>query len=136
MHGEALHGRRRTLQVLGAGGLLLACKDPREAASGQAGPPEDCAKDIDDASRTIRRALEYRAKNENPERKCSACAQFTPGKYGACGGGCKLIPGPVKPTATCLSFAPIAAPTTPASAPAPSPAQGSPPAPIASGSAT
>jgi hypothetical protein len=123
-------GRRRTLQLLTAGlavgGLVVieACKDNAPTAggggnapSGAGNTPDDCSKDIDEASTTLRRTLQYKAKSDTPDKKCSTCAQFTPEKYGACGGGCKLITGPVKPNGVCLSYAPIAAGAAPAKTP-------------------
>jgi hypothetical protein len=79
-------------------------------ASGGGG---DCMQDIDEGSKTLRRTLQYKSKAVVPEKHCSACAQFIPNKYGACGGGCKLIPGPVKPEGGCLSFAPIGSDAAP-----------------------
>ncbi len=114
-------GRRQTLQLLGvsfaAGGLLgaVGCKS-KEGGSTEGGKAEsgakaqDCKASIDEASRTTRRTLQYVDKAAVPEKNCIACAQFTPEQYGACGGGCKVITGPVKPEGGCLAFAPKTAP--------------------------
>jgi hypothetical protein len=116
-------GRRRTLQLLGlglaAGGLFVldACSKPSGGGGGAGGSasgtpgttgatPGDCTASIDDNSKNQRRLLQYRSPAADPAKHCSACAQYVDGQYGDCGGGCKLIPGPVKPTAGCLSFAP------------------------------
>ncbi len=111
-----LLGRRRALQILGvgvaAGGLfaLAACKGNNGDSAGSAGSAstgtDDCTTDIDDNSKTLRRTLQYNDKAAVPEKHCSACVQFIDGKYGKCGGGCKVIPGPVNPNGGCLSFAP------------------------------
>ena len=119
-------GRRRTLQIFGiglaAGSALViaACKkdepaDPNAGAGGNTANngAADCTQDIDDGSKTMRRNLQYKSKAAIPEKHCSACAQFIPNKYAACGGGCKLIAGPVKPEGGCLSFAPIGADAAP-----------------------
>lgn len=112
-----LLGRRRALQMLGvgvaAGGLLAleACKGNSGDAGGSSGGPgpssaNDCMTDIDENSTTLRRTLQYSEKAAVPEKHCSACAQYIDGKYGKCGGGCKVIPGAVNPNGGCLSFAP------------------------------
>jgi hypothetical protein len=124
-----LLGRRRTLQMFGmglaAGGLVVAgigCSKETPAPSADngaaggntaSGGGGDCMQDIDEGSKTLRRTLQYKSKAVVPEKHCSACAQFIPNKYGACGGGCKLIPGPVKPEGGCLSFAPIGSDAAP-----------------------
>lgn len=110
-------GRRRTLQLLAASltatglGLLTGCKDGSSGGAGGAAPPPaspaSCSDQIDDASRQLRKSLQYKVKSDNPDKVCSKCAQFTPEKFGDCGGACKLITGPVKPAGGCLSFAPI-----------------------------
>ncbi len=118
-------GRRRTLQLLGAGlaatglSLLVGCKENNPppagekapAAGGPAAPTvEECNAMVDDASRTLRKSLQYKPVSDQPDKKCSTCAQFTPEKFGACGGGCKLIPGPVKPGGNCTSWVAIGSP--------------------------
>ncbi len=124
-------GRRRTLQLLTAGftvaglgglGVMAACKDNGGSGGGGGAPsaavnPADCNSLIDDQSRQLRKSLQYKTKSENPEKVCAKCAQFTPEKFGACGGACKLIPGPVKPVGGCLSFAPIGSDAGPAKVP-------------------
>jgi hypothetical protein len=116
--------RRRALQMLGVGvavgGLfaLEACKGGGSESTGSSGSgasTDDCSKDIDDNSENLRRTLQYKAKAVDPAKHCSACAQFIEGKYGACGGGCKVIPGAVNPIGGCLSFAPKAAGAAPSS---------------------
>jgi hypothetical protein len=123
-------GRRRALEILGiglaAGGLVatgVGCgkKDtPADNGGGggagggtATGGGADCSQDIDEGSKTLRRTLQYKPKAVVPEKHCSACAQFIPTKYPGCGGGCKLIPGPVKPEGGCLSFAPIGSDAAP-----------------------
>ncbi len=112
-----LLGRRRALQILGvgvaAGGLLAleACKGSSSDSTGSSGSAStagggDCTTDIDENSTTLRRTLQYNDKAAVPEKHCSACVQYIDGKYGKCGGGCKVIPGPVNPNGGCLSFAP------------------------------
>jgi len=98
---------------LGAGSLLglEGCKDkaaPDGASSGggAAAAPKDCRTPLDDASKQIRRTLQYKAKADDPAKQCKACAQFQPAAYEECG-GCKLITGPVRAEGGCLSFAPI-----------------------------
>lgn len=110
-------GRRHTLQLLGmglaAGGLFGAegCKSSN-GGSGEGDKKEsgakaqDCKASIDEASRTSRRTLQYVDKAAVQEKNCAACAQFVPDQYGACGGGCKVITGPVKAEGGCLAFAP------------------------------
>ena len=105
--------------VAATGMLVLAgCKDnaaPPAGGSGATattkpgggGSVEECNALIDDASRTLRKSLQYKTKSDTPGKNCAICAQYTADKYGACGGGCKLITGPVKPTGVCLSFAPL-----------------------------
>jgi len=65
---------------------------------------------IDEASQSLRRALQYHEAGTTPEKRCRLCAQFEAGKYGPCG-GCKLFTGAVNPEGVCLSFAPRAKPT-------------------------
>ena len=111
--------RRHSLQLLGAGlavgGTLIleACKGNDAPSGGTSAPapaanatPDDCSKDIDETSLTLRRTLQYKAKSDSPDKRCVTCAQFIADKYGACGGGCKLITGAIKPNGTCLSYAP------------------------------
>ena len=112
--GSKLVGRRRALQLLGMGltatGFLAveACKKPAPAGSG-AGPgsASECDAQIDDAAKQARQTLQYFDKAVVPEKHCSACAQFIPGKYGECGGGCKVVGGPINPNGGCLAFAPL-----------------------------
>lgn len=131
-------GRRRALQVIGvglgaAGGLFVAgCnKSDSGTTSGGTGgsAPAPAAGgscqdkiQVDDAAATLRKTLQYKEKTDNPEKKCSICAQFEAGKYGNCG-GCKLFAGAVNPEGACLSFAPKvapgAAPAAPGAAPTP-----------------
>lgn len=62
---------------------------------------------IDDASKTMRRALQYKEKTDTPEKKCSGCVQYVAAAAGAECGGCKLFTGPVNPNGVCLSWVPI-----------------------------
>ncbi len=64
---------------------------------------------IDEASKGLRRALQYKEKSDTPGKVCSGCAQFEAKKYGDCG-GCKLITGAINPEGICLSYAPLQAP--------------------------
>ncbi len=126
-----LVGRRYTLHLLGvglaAGGFLAACKQDKESNSGgeptaptpPSGQPSpqpaagggsaalDCNTPVDAASKQTRLVMQYKNPAAIPEKHCSACAQYIPGKYGDCG-GCKLFTGPVNPNGGCLSFAPLA----------------------------
>lgn len=117
-------GRRRMLQVLGAGigaasGLtILGCGK----SGGGAAPAGACMDKVavDETARTLRTNLKYKEKSDTPDKKCSLCAQYEAGKFGECG-GCKLFAGGVNPEGSCLSFAPKpGAPGAPApGAPAP-----------------
>jgi len=117
---SGLLGRRRTLQLFGVGlgvtGVLAleACSksgggnNVTPVDNGGGGSANDCNAAIDDASKTMRKTLQYADKAAVPEKHCSACAQFTAGAYGDCG-SCKLFTGPVNPNGGCLSFAPKSA---------------------------
>ncbi len=125
--------RRRALQIVGFGaaGSLLAiagCSKPppaptpppapaptpaapppapaAAAAATGAQPTIQCAEGgIDDASKQMRRALQYKAKSDS-DKNCVGCVQYVAApKDGECG-GCKLFTGPVNPEGYCLSFAP------------------------------
>jgi len=93
----------------------VACKEDKPTLGGteekpaprSPTPSTDCAASIDDASKALRRALQYKATSDQPAKLCSACVQFIANKYGTCGGGCKLITGPVLPGGSCLSYAPV-----------------------------
>jgi len=111
-------GRRRTLQVIGLGigaatGLLAlgGCKDKGGAPAGgdtkggAGGGAQDCSATIDEASKAQRKTLQYKKVATVPEKRCSACAQYSEKTFGECG-GCKLFTGPVQPEGGCLSFAP------------------------------
>ncbi len=113
-------GRRQVMQVLGlgvtAGGLLLvkasealAAPPPKGAPKAPAAAPLTCTDKapIDETSKTLRAALQYKEKYDVPEKKCSGCAQYEAKKFGECG-ACKLFTGAVAPDGVCLSFAPIA----------------------------
>lgn len=62
---------------------------------------------IDETSKGLRRALQYKEKSAEAQKNCKGCAQFEAGKYGDCG-ACKLFTGAVNPEGHCLSFAPRA----------------------------
>jgi len=114
-------GRRRTLQVLGIGGLSaagllsLGCGDNKKSAGDDTKTGGDkkagadatgCDAPVDAQSKKMRKTLQYKEKASDPEKICSKCAQYEKDKFGDCG-GCKLFGGPVKPEGGCLSFAPI-----------------------------
>jgi len=111
-------GRRRTLTLLGlsaiGGALAVACKKDEGGAASSSGAGGNkpagggCATPPDEASKTMRKTLQYKAATDNPAKKCSGCAQYTAGTYGDCG-GCKLFSGPVQPNGVCLSYAPLGA---------------------------
>lgn len=65
----------------------------------------DSAAPIDDASKTMRRALQYKEKSDFADKNCGGCVQYEAAKYGACG-ACKLFTGAVAPGGHCLSYAP------------------------------
>jgi len=100
-------GRRRALQVLGAGlgaaGGLLALTGP-EARAADAGLNCKNKVAIDPAAQQMRRTLQYAEKSNTPGKKCDNCAQWEAGKYKECG-GCKLFAGAVNPAGHCLSWA-------------------------------
>jgi hypothetical protein len=115
--GSKLLGRRRTLQLLGVGltatglfGLEACSKGGSGGPTGDTKPGDpkagtlDCNSTIDEASKTLRGALQYKKEAADPAKKCNACAQYDEKKYGDCG-GCKLFTGPVQPNGSCLSFA-------------------------------
>ena len=108
--GTNLMVRRRALQVLGvsftaAGGLLLGC-NKGGGSGGAAGSCQDKV-EVDESAATLRRTLQYKEKADNPDKKCSVCAQFEVQRYAGTGcGGCKLFAGAVNPEGGCLSFAP------------------------------
>lgn len=121
---DIILGRRQALQLFGAAsGIALL------GSSVAAAETLNC-KDknvLDDNQKLLRRSLQYKEKFDLPEKKCSLCAQWEAGKYGACG-GCKVLPGvAVNPDGTCLSFAPSTAPA-PAAKPAAAPAKPAAPA--------
>jgi hypothetical protein len=122
--------RRETIHLLGVGlatGAFLAlsaCKQQQEATQHEsptaptpAPQPQaaalDCNTPIDATSKNARLVMQYKNPAAIPEKHCSACSQFTAGKYGDCG-GCKLFTGPVNPNGGCLSFAPLAGAPAPA----------------------
>ncbi len=134
--GNTLIGRRQTLKALGltAGGLVvlsgfreaLAAPPAAKAAAVDAGQPAaakaavdagqpaaantlNCKEKapIDDASKQMRRALQYKEKSAEAGKNCKGCAQFEAAKYGDCG-ACKLFTGAVNPEGYCLSYAPKA----------------------------
>jgi len=111
---ESKFGRRRTLQVIGVGGLsvvglasLGACSKGggESEGGGAAAAGEGCNAPIDAQSKQMRQSLQYVDVSQKEGQKCSTCAQYIPEKYGDCG-GCKLFGGPVQPGGNCLSYAP------------------------------
>lgn len=78
---------------------------PTAAANGDLNCKE--AAPIDEASKGLRRALQYKEKSAEAGKNCAGCAQFEAAKFGACG-GCKLFTGAVNPGGHCLSYAPKA----------------------------
>ncbi len=62
---------------------------------------------IDETSKGLRRALQYKEKSAEAGKNCAGCAQYEAAKYGACG-ACKLFTGAVNPGGHCLSYAPKA----------------------------
>ncbi len=109
-------GRRRTLQLLGVGGLAAttgllaaACKKDEGAAGtgGSAATGGGCATPLEEQSKTMRKTLQYKDQTDNPAKRCDNCAQYNAKAFGDCG-GCKLFQGPVKPEGVCLSWAPAA----------------------------
>jgi hypothetical protein len=112
--GSKLMGRRRALQLFGMGLTatsfltIEACSKPAPAGSGSGpGSASACDAQIDEPAKQARQTLQYFDKAVVPEKHCSACAQFIPDKFGTCGGGCKVIGGPVNPNGGCLAFAPL-----------------------------
>ncbi len=120
---DRLISRRSTLALLGfgSGALLLAACSKQGGDGGAAGSSSaaqsgtGCNTPLDEGSQNLRKTLQYKEQTDQPAKHCSACAQYTGGQYGECG-GCKLFTGPVKPNGVCLSFAPLAAPGGSASA--------------------
>jgi len=118
--GANLMVRRRALQVLGAsftaaGGLLVLSGCNKGGGQGGAAPGAggNCQDkiEVDETAANLRRTLQYKEKADNPEKKCSVCAQFEVERYAGTGcGGCKLFAGAVNPEGGCLSFAPKGAP--------------------------
>ena len=122
-------GRRQALQLIGMGftaaGLLVTTKSALAAApaaakakdAGVAAAPAaasaevascKAAAPIDEQSKTMRRALQYKEKTDDQAKRCDKCLQFEAKKFGDCG-QCKIFTGAVNPGGFCLSFAPIAA---------------------------
>jgi len=129
-NGSNLLGRRQAIQYLGVGlsaasglALLGGCKSGDKPAAPAAAPAAaaggSCQEkiEVDEAAKNLRRVLQYKEKADNPEKRCTGCAQFDAGKYGECG-GCKLFAGAVNPEGGCLSFAPKGAIPAPGTAPA------------------
>lgn len=78
---------------------------PTAAADGDLNCKE--AAPIDETSKGLRRALQYKEKSAEAGKNCAGCAQYEAAKYGACG-ACKLFTGAVNPNGHCLSYAPKA----------------------------
>lgn len=111
-------GRRRTLQLLGVGvaaatGLaLVGCDKKESSSSSSSGGGGACTGEIDETSKGLRKALQYKEAAADPAKQCKDCLQYDKGKFGECG-GCKLFTGPVKPGGSCMSFAAGEAGSTP-----------------------
>jgi hypothetical protein len=97
----------------GVGSLLgsQGCKEPSggsapagTGASAASGGSPSCASPVDDTSKMLRKSLQYKEAADDPSKACKLCVQWENGKFGACG-GCKLIPGPIRPEGSCMSFA-------------------------------
>jgi hypothetical protein len=86
--------------------------EPTAAAPAAAKPEGDLncetAAPIDEASKGLRAAFQYKEKSAEAGKNCAGCAQYIAGKYGGCG-GCKLFTGAVNPNGHCISWVPIAA---------------------------
>jgi hypothetical protein len=115
-HEDNKVGRRRTLQLIGVGGLSAAgllvldgCSKGEEGGGGgggQAAAGEGCNTPLDQQSQTLRGQLQYKEVSEKENQNCANCAQYIEdAPYGDCG-GCKLFSGPVQPKGHCLSWAP------------------------------
>ena len=93
--------------------MALGCTKPNDNPGGSGGAGGEtpkpgalsCNSPVDDASKNLRTSLQYHERAPDQTKNCVNCAQYTEGQYGDCG-GCKLIPGPVKPKGGCTSFAP------------------------------
>lgn len=114
---KALHVLGSTVAVggiLGAIGCSKAAEPPPPAPTSAAPPPPPpkpeaaCPGDIDDASKQMRRNLQYKDKTAEAGKNCAGCVQWVPPAAGATCGGCNLFTGPVHPEGHCLSFAPKA----------------------------
>lgn len=104
--------RRRSLRVLGAGGLSLGllgvagCGGEEEGGGGSGGGSggEGCATPVDAQSTQMRSTLQYVEQSQVEGKNCENCAQYVADQYGECG-GCNVITGPVRPQGYCLSWA-------------------------------
>jgi hypothetical protein len=96
--------RRRSLRVLGTGGLAVGLL----AVTGCGGEEEpsgpSCSTAPDQQSQQMRSTLRYVEQSTTEGKTCSNCAQYKEGEYGDCG-GCNLFTGPVRPGGYCLSWA-------------------------------
>lgn len=83
--------------------------EPGEPTAAKAGGELNCKEKapIDETSKGLRRALQYKENSAEAGKNCQGCAQYTVGTYGDCG-GCKLFTGAVNPAGHCLSYAPKA----------------------------
>jgi hypothetical protein len=90
-------------------GQPAAAQAPADAGQPAAASNLNCKEKapIDDASKQLRRALQYKEKSAEAGKNCKGCAQFEAAKYGDCG-ACKLFTGAVNPEGHCLSYAPKA----------------------------
>lgn len=124
---DARLSRRRALQVIGnsltaAGSLALLAACAKEGGEAKPATPPPAAEKpaaggelncgaqggIDDASKNMRKTLQYVEKSTKPGKNCSNCSQYVANTTGGPCGGCKLFTGPVNPNGNCLSHAPVA----------------------------
>jgi hypothetical protein len=108
-------GRRRVLQLLGAGGLvvggvmaLTGCNNKKSSSETPAKSTggTGCNTPVDETSTALRKSLQYKNPAADPAKPCVQCAQYVKDQFGECG-GCRLFTGPVNPKGGCLSFAPL-----------------------------
>ena len=91
MHDETKPATRRDL-LIGAAALagLPLLAQPRDAH----------------AQGTLPKANAKYQETPNGKDSCATCVYFTPGADAKAAGGCKVVAGPISPTAWCNLFAP------------------------------